>query len=79
MKLPQDWIAAGTPVTATASAKVTARINMSADVVGRGLCPECRKPMQVVTAGAHKVWACTADRVALPLPNEMLDEQAKEA
>lgn len=65
-KLPQAWIMAGLK----GKEKVEARIDMSADVVGRGNCPECRQPMQVVTVAGTKMWACAADRITIPMPND---------
>ena len=64
-KLPKAWITAGTKAE-----KVESRIDMSADVAGMGKCPECKTPMQVVTSGKGKVWACVADRISLPLPDD---------
>lgn len=54
---------------AKAATPVTARIDMSAEVAGRGMCPECKKPMTVVVSGTSKMWACAADRISLPVPN----------
>lgn len=45
---------------------VTARINMSADVAGAGLCPECREPMEATFAAGHPVWSCKVDRISIP-------------
>jgi hypothetical protein len=66
-KLPRAWLVAGSEKTET---KVSARVDMSADVAGKGLCPECRNPMEVVMAGGNKVWACVADRISLPMPDD---------
>lgn len=64
-QIPKAWIHAG-----TAKKEVTSRIDMSAEVAGRGLCPECKKPMTVAMVGASKMWACAADRITLPLPDD---------
>ena len=48
---------------------VNAALDMSADVAGKGMCPECKNPMQILTAGNAKVWACAHDRITLPLPD----------
>jgi hypothetical protein len=64
--------ATAAPVEASV-AKVTARIDMSAEVAGKGMCPECRKPMTVVNAGATRMWACVADRISFPVPNGHTD------
>lgn len=52
------------------SDKVEARINMSAEVAGKGLCPECREPMVPGLIGDTKVQYCLAHRIALPIPDE---------
>jgi hypothetical protein len=49
--------------------EVSARIDMSAEVVGKGLCPECKQPMIKATAGANPVWTCVKDRITLPIEN----------
>lgn len=64
MKMPQGW-----NVEASAATKVEAKIDMSADVVGKGLCPECRQPMQRAYVDGTPVWSCVRDRVALPVEN----------
>lgn len=65
-KLPRAWIEAN-----TTKKEVSARVDMSADVAGKGLCPECKTPMEVVMAGTNKVWACVAHRISLPIPDDM--------
>jgi hypothetical protein len=50
---------------------VTARIDMSADVAGAGLCPECRKPMERSHANGIPVMTCDAHRIAIPIPDEV--------
>ncbi len=52
-----------------AKAKVLARIDMSAEVAGLGLCPECKQPMVKSMANGHEVWACHSDRIAIPTPD----------
>lgn len=49
--------------------QVEARINMSAEVAGRGLCPECRQPMKPGFVGDVPVQYCLAHRIALPTPD----------
>ena len=63
-KFPQAWVKAST------GKKVESRIDMSAEVVGSGNCPECKKPMQEVSINGTKMWACASDRITIPLPNE---------
>lgn len=69
MKLPKAWIQAGAP-----KEKVTARIDMSAEVAGKGLCPECRGQMVSAYANGHKVLVCDEDRIVIPVVD---DEQAE--
>jgi len=72
MKYPEKWLTAGVkPVK-----EVTARIDMSPEVAGKGLCPECKQPMTIAVAGGVRVWACANDRIALPLPNGYKDTGA---
>ena len=75
-KMPRAWITASQKGEALSdksqsadSTKVTARIDMSAEVAGRGLCPECKTPMKIAHAGISRAWICAADRITLPLPN----------
>jgi hypothetical protein len=69
-KLPDAWLNAGLPnksVTAKANkTNVVARIDMGIDVAGKGLCPECRKPMEASVANGHSGLVCHADRIFLP-------------
>jgi hypothetical protein len=65
-KFPRAWVAANAAV----QRKLEAKIDMSAEVAGKGLCPDCKKPMTEAYAGEHKVWACAADRIVLPFPDE---------
>jgi hypothetical protein len=62
-KLPSAWIAASVP-------KVTAKLDMSENVAGKGLCPECKAPMQTVYMGDDLVLACAKDRIVLPMANK---------
>lgn len=69
MKLPKAWIQAGAP-----KAKVTARIDMSAEVAGKGLCPECRQSMVEAYANGHKVLVCDEDRIVIPVADDEVVE-----
>jgi hypothetical protein len=60
-------IQAGTVKTKT---KTTARIDMSAEVAGKGLCPECHKPMSMSHANGYPVLVCDEHRIAIPVPDE---------
>lgn len=72
---PQAFTQAGTsPQTKETSKAVTARIDMSADVAGAGLCPECRKPMERSHANGIPVLTCDAHRIAIPIPDEVKSE-----
>lgn len=67
-KVPQAWLQAGVkkqPVVASGQ-KVTARINMSAEVAGAGLCPECHRTMVPGFANGIPVLICHEDRIAIP-------------
>lgn len=72
-KLPDAWTQASpNKVVAQAASKVeaktelSARVDMSDDVAGRGLCPECRKPMEASMANGHHGLVCHADRIFIP-------------
>lgn len=54
---------------AFAPTKTTARIDMSAEVAGAGLCPECRKPMEASHANDIPVLRCLNCRIAIPTPD----------
>jgi len=69
MKLPQAFLRAGVTKT-KAKEKVQARINMSAEVAGAGLCPECQKPMNRAMANGYPVLVCNEHRIALPVSDE---------
>ncbi len=64
MKYPAAW----TPTVVTAK-KIESRIDMSADVAGKGKCPECRQPMEVVSVSGSPMWTCQKDRITLPVPD----------
>ncbi|QBQ74627.1 hypothetical protein BcepSauron_247 [Burkholderia phage BcepSauron] len=73
-QLPQAFTSAGVTRTQIAAAiapanKIEARINMSAEVAGAGLCPECKKPMERSNANGFPVLICEAHRIAIPMPN----------
>jgi hypothetical protein len=70
LKMPRAWLKAAAKPEKT---KVAARIDMSPEVAGKGLCPECRNPMTIAHAGISRSWVCVADRIALPLPNGYQD------
>lgn len=65
MRFPKEWADPTKQVTAKAT-KLQAKIDMSEDVVGKGLCPECGQPMKPVIANGIKCLCCFADRIVLP-------------
>jgi hypothetical protein len=74
LKVPQAWIGAKLvspieEVTSDQATEVKARVDMSENVAGKGLCPECRQPMQIAQCGPSASWVCAADRISLPIPN----------
>lgn len=71
MKFPAAWTNSGNKINASAEpAELTARIDMSADVAGKGNCPECKRPMEVVTVAGTQMWACANDRITFPVANQ---------
>jgi len=76
LKLPKAFIEACSTVSekkiqvqATAPTKTVARIDMSAEVAGAGLCPECRTPMEAASANGIPVLICKSHRIAIPTPD----------
>lgn len=70
MRMPQGWVSpAEKKVTAT---KVEARIDMGAEVAGAGLCPDCRKPMQPITAGPVETLTCMPCRISIPVADPVV-------
>lgn len=65
----KDSVATFATPKAWSPKKVTARIDMSAEVAGAGLCPECRKPMAKAFANSIEVFVCHEDRIAIPVPD----------
>lgn len=70
-KLPKAFTEARSPLIARLAPepvpnKVEARINMSAEVAGAGLCPECQQPMIASHANGIPVMVCTRHRIAIP-------------
>lgn len=55
------------------AAVVTARIDMSAEVAGAGLCPECKQPMQRCVTNGIASYACHPDRIVIPVPDSVLE------
>jgi hypothetical protein len=53
-----------------AKTEVKSRVDMSAEVAGAGLCPDCRKPMIPSHANGHKVVICQPCRIVIPVKDE---------
>lgn len=68
-QMPAAWKSAGQPKVQIQAKgqKVTARINMSAEVAGQGLCPDCNKQMIEAHACDIPVLACMPCRIVLPV------------
>lgn len=70
LKIPKAYIEAGT----VKKTKVQARIDMSEEVAGAGLCPDCHHPMDTVfiatAAGDVECYVCHPDRIAIPTPDK---------
>ncbi len=76
-KVPKAWLQAGTKKVEASPAEktqVNARIDMSAEVAGQGLCPECRQPMGRVFANGFECYVCHPDRIAIPVPDVIPDD-----
>lgn len=63
---PKAFVNAGVKKEPVAE-QVTARIDMSADVAGAGLCPECKQPMEKTHANGMPVLACQPCRITIPI------------
>jgi len=46
------------------------KLDMSAEVAGAGLCPECKTQMTIAMVDNTPTWACRADRIAIPLSDD---------
>lgn len=71
MRLPKDWldglsIHKRKPVQAK---QIRAKIDMSEDVAGQGLCPECHQPMKEVMVNNIPALCCFDHRIVLPKKN----------
>jgi len=64
---PKAYVEAGIKKVEASADKVTARIDMSAEVAGAGLCPECKSPMQKTHANNIPVLACDCCRISIPI------------
>lgn len=76
--MPEAWNTPSQPVKTEAASKVDARVDMSAEVAGKGLCPVCQKEMEQGFADGMKVRFCREDLVTLPLSNEELADVDQE-
>lgn len=66
LKIPQAFLGAS---SAPDSAKVAieAKLDMSAEVAGEGICPACNSPMERVFLEKGEVYTCIPCRVVLPI------------
>ena len=75
-RFPGQWLRASVTKTELVAkiekvpTDIRARIDMSAEVAGAGLCPECRKPMTRSTASGIPILVCMEDRIAIPIADE---------
>lgn len=70
MKMPAEWTIKHINSKIQASDKkksITARIDMSEEVAGQGLCPECKEPMKRVIVNGIEALCCMNDRIVLPI------------
>lgn len=72
VKMPKAWLQAG--AKQEEKKEVTARIDMSAEVAGKGLCPDCKKSMERAIAGGVECYVCQPDRIAIPVADEDLQQ-----
>lgn len=82
MKMPSAWAESSSKPSAaskqsklTASTQVKARIDMSEERAGKGLCPECGKPMQRVFANNIPCLCCMEDRIVLPIADSEVEQE----
>lgn len=82
MRMPQAYMNASATKTEAkrkleaaqqSKTQVKARIDMSAEVAGAGMCPECRTPMVKMMANGHPVLTCMNDRITIPIQDEAND------
>ena len=78
MIFPKGWLEKKPCIVAKTKRKtLTARIDMSEEVAGKGLCPECREPMQrVLISGNLPVLCCMDDRIVLPMKREEYEKES---
>jgi hypothetical protein len=75
LKVPGAWLSAKVSARTIEAAsiaetsRIDAKISMSEEIAGKGLCPECKLPMIEAVAGNSLSWVCVADRISLPKPN----------
>lgn len=81
MKMPKSWVATQQSTKSIASnaklsakKQIKARIDMSEDIAGKGLCPECGKPMTHVFANTIPCLCCFEDRIVLPIADSEISK-----
>lgn len=63
MKMPSAW----NKIEASSSTVNASSLDMSAEIAGEGLCPECKTPMDKVLSGDLPTLVCVKDRIVLPI------------
>lgn len=72
LTVPRAWLEAGNKAsrkqdsTLAKKESILARVDMSAEIAGQGLCPACKRPMEPMVASGHSVLVCLDDRIAIP-------------
>jgi len=76
VRIPQAFAAPSKLQASSDTSKtVTAKIDMSAEVAGQGLCPDCQSPMEEVFLDEDPVISCIPCRIVLPIKDaETVDE-----
>lgn len=68
MKFYERWKTTEVKAKNVNKKKVTARIDMSEEVAGKGLCPECKEAMKPVLVNKIPALCCMKCRIVLPMP-----------
>lgn len=78
LKLPSAWL--NKPQTTTKLTKantrptqVKAKLDMSEDVAGQGLCPDCKKQMERIIVNDHPTMTCMNCRICMPINDSQLE------
>lgn len=70
-KYPKAWLSASSSKSEVKQEKkkleARAKLDMSEQVIGNGLCPVSGKPMVKMIANGKEVWVSVGERIALPV------------